>query len=171
MAELEKSLETKKIEIKYVFTDKEKTELADQLTLRISERDDLEQEKKDVTSTYNAQIKRADSDISTIAAEHRQGYKMKVHPCYEIFNYTEKTVFICRADTNEIVDQRTMTSDELQKDIWYPREEILELPAVTEPNNEIEDSGEVVEVDFNEVKDDDSGDSLLEDESLEADRT
>lgn len=161
---LEKSLEIKKMDIKYVFTEGEKRDIADQLTKRVAERDELDQEKKEVTSTYNAQIKRADNEISTMSTEYRQGYKMKVHPCYEVFDYDEKTVHIHRADNDARVDSRTMTAEEFQREVWDPRQEIKELPQETTSNNKPD--CEIVEGVFTESVPDDTDPELLEPEDL-----
>jgi len=165
MAILKKSEEIKRMDIKYLFTEEELKGIAEETAKRVLERDSLEDEKKDVVSTYTAQIKSANADISRLSTEYRQGWKNKIHECYEIFDYEQKIVHVCRADTDAIVGNRIMTSDEFQDEVWSPLVDITALPEKIEI---VEDpAGEIVEVDFNEMSDDDSDNTMLDDESLE----
>lgn len=164
MATIEKSQEIKKMEIKYLFTEEELKDIAEETAKRVLERDSLEDEKKDVTRTYNTQIKNANTDISRLSHEYRQGWKLKLHECYEIFDYEQKLVHICRADTDAIVGNRVMTTDEFQREAWSP---LVEINALPEKIEIVEDpEGEIVEVNFQEVQDDDTDQGLLDDEEI-----
>ena len=131
----EKGLEIKSMHIKYVFT---------------------EEEKKEITSQLTGEINGAAAAVSRYSREYNQGYTYKNHDCYEIFDYESKQVFTHRADTDEQVSVRTMTSTEFQREMFDPREEVKE-------ENE-DDSQEVEEIP------DDTDASLLEDEELGEER-
>lgn len=138
----EKGMEIKSMHIKYVFTEEEKKDIASKLAKKTSEKQALEDKKKEVTSQITGEINAAATAISRYSKEYNQGYTWKNHDCYEIFDYDEKLVYTHRADTDECVDSRQMTSTEFQREIFDPREEIP----------------------------DETDDSLLEDEELETEK-
>lgn len=135
----EKGMEIKSMHIKYVFTEEEKKDIASKLAIKTSEKQALEEKKKEVTSQIAGEINSAASAVSRYSKEYNQGYTWKNHDCYEVFDYDEKVVHTHRADTDECVGTRVMTSTEFQREIFDPREEIK----------------------------DETDDSLLEDEELE----
>ena len=123
----EKSKEIKSMHIKYVFTDEEKKELAGNLAQKISEKDSLELQKKEVASRITSEINTVNANIVRISEDYRQGYTWKNHDCYEIFDYDTKSVFTHRADTDDQVAARTMTSAEYQQEMFDPREKVDEV--------------------------------------------
>ncbi len=153
----EKGLEIKSMYIKYVFTEDEKKEVAGKLATKISEKQALEDKKKEVASQLTAEINKANAATSQLSREYNQGYTWKNHDCYEIFDYGEKVVHTHRADTDENVDTRTMTTSEYQKEMFSPREEINEEPQLLDDPEESE----------NQMNDDDPDNSVAEDEELE----
>jgi hypothetical protein len=139
----EKGLEIKSMHIKYVFTENELKEIASKLAVKTAEKQSLEDKKKEVTSQLTGEINGAAAAVSRYSREYNQGYAYRNHDCYEIFDYENKQVFTHRADTDEQVSVRTMTSTEFQREMFDPREEVTE-----------------------EISDD-TDDSLLKDEELE----
>jgi len=123
---VEKGLEIKSCHIKYKFTVEEKKDIALEMAKKISEKEDLELKKKEVTSKITSEISAANAAAANRAKELNQGYTYKNTDCYEIFDYDTKTVFTHRADTDDQVEVRTMSSSEFQRELFDPREEIKE---------------------------------------------
>ena len=120
----EKGLEIKSMHIKYVFTVDEKRENALKMATKISEKEAKEEDKKAVMSKFTYEVNSLSAEINILAKELNQGYTHKNHDCYEIFDYDTKEVFTHRADTDEQVEARTMSSAEYQREMFDPREEV-----------------------------------------------
>lgn len=125
---MEKKLEIVKRYIKYVFTEDEKQKIADRMSQAVSEKARVELKKAETMSALNAEIKGFDTEIANLAEDYSQGWTMKDFECYEIFDYDLKRVVIFRADTDERVDERAMTSSEFQQEMFTPSEEMEKMP-------------------------------------------
>lgn len=121
---MEKGLESKLCVIRYEFTKKELAVHSSNIAERIAETEALVNKKKSFDSQMSLEIKALEMEIKKLASESRDGFKMCSHPCYEMFDFETKQVFIHREDTDVRVDARTMTSDEFQRDIFNPTEGI-----------------------------------------------
>ena len=64
--------------------------------------------------------------MSRYSKIYNQGYEYKNSDCYEVFDYDTKQVFTHRADTKDRVNVRTMTAAEFQRELFDPREEVVE---------------------------------------------
>ena len=124
---MEKS-ESKLMHIKYVFTTEEKKENAFKMATDISEKEAKDEERQEVASKYAYEMKALTSRINIYAQELRQGYTYKNHPCYEKFDRVRNQVTVHRSDTDEQIEIRTMTAEEMQPDLFNPREEIKDDP-------------------------------------------
>ena len=125
---LEKDQEIKPIFIKYIFTREELEKVASDLAEKYTQRQSLIDKKKEITSALSAEVNACEASLSQLAREHSQGYKRIYHDCYEVFDYDAKQVYIYRADNDEKVDNRIMTSTEFQADLFSKKEKIKELP-------------------------------------------
>jgi hypothetical protein len=122
----EKGLEIKSMHIKYVFNETELKDIAGQLAAKTSEKQSLEDKKKEVTSQLTGEINGAAAAVSRYSKIYNQGYEYKNSDCYEVFDYDTKQVFTHRADTKDRVNVRTMTAAEFQRELFDPREEVVE---------------------------------------------
>lgn len=125
----EKSLEIKRMHIKYVFTEDEKVAMAGELAQKMSEKTALRLQKKEVASKLAFDINSLDAALMRISGEYRQGYAWKNHDCYEVFDYDTKQVFTHRADTDEQAGTRTMTTGEaagFNIELYQPTEDTLD---------------------------------------------
>lgn len=139
----EKGLEIKSLHIKYIFTEDEKRDIAMDMAQKISEKENLELQKKEVTSKITSEINLAHAVSVRLSKELNQGYTYKNWDCYEIFDYDTKQVFTHRADTEEQVSVRTMSSAEYQREIFDPREKVGEKVVDAEFDEKLlEDEGE-----------------------------
>ena len=141
----EKGLEIKSLHIKYIFTEDEKKDIAADLAEKMSEKADKELQKKETASKYTSEINSLDVALTRMSGEYRQGYTYKNWDCYEVFDYDTKQVFTHRADTEEQVSVRTMSSAEYQREMFDPREKVNEDKAkelYEDINDLLEDEGE-----------------------------
>ena len=103
--------------LRYDFTDEEKAELANDMARKITEAEDLDDQKKAVTSEYTAKINSAQAEAQSKAKKLTSGYEMRQIDCVEILDYEEKEVTVTRLDDSEQVERRTMTNYELQQSL------------------------------------------------------
>jgi hypothetical protein len=149
----EKGLEIKSMHIKYIFDENELKEIAQKLAAKTSEKQSLEDKKKEVTSQLTGEINGASAAVSRYSKIYNQGYEYKNADCYEIFDYDTKQVFVHRADTDDQVSVRTMSAIEFQREIFDPREELKEM-------------GEKLVQDFPKQAVERFNDELLKDETI-----
>jgi len=103
--------------LKYVFTEEEKRELAENMARKVTEADELEGQKKTVTSEYAAKINSANTEAQSTAKKLTSGFEMRQIDCEEQLDYDQKEVTTIRLDDGEIVETRTMSNLELQQSL------------------------------------------------------
>ena len=135
----EKGFEIKSMHIKYVFNEDELKDIAGKLAAKTSEKQSLEDKKKEVTSQLAGEINGAAAAVSRYSKIYNQGYEYKNAECYEVFDYNTKQVFTHREDTKTQVGVRTMTAAEFQREMFDPREELKEDPDPINDKDEILD--------------------------------
>jgi len=90
---------------------------------------ELEAEKKESNSDYAERIKRREAERTDALNILRAGHVVKMVPCSEIYHWRENTIDVVRLDTGEVVETRTMRSEERQAALDFPR-----VPTLAERN-------------------------------------
>ena len=103
--------------LRYDFTENEKTILAEEMARKITEAEDLIDQKKVVASEYTAGINLAQAEAQSKAKKLTSGFEMRQIDCEEILDYSKKKVMVIRLDTGEHVESRIMTNYELQQSL------------------------------------------------------
>ena len=103
--------------LRYDFTENEKTILAEEMARKITEAEDLIDQKKAVASEYTAGINLAQAEAQSKAKKLTSGFEMRQIDCEEILDYSKKKVMVIRLDTGEHVESRIMTNYELQQSL------------------------------------------------------
>ncbi len=118
----EKLTKPTKHNCRYRFSDAELLQIGKELAEQNSELSALEQDKKRVVADFGAKISAKESDVSIAVNKIQTGYEWRDLACTIHYN-TPKAgkKRVIRDDTNEQVDERDMTPDELQ----------MELPGTT----------------------------------------
>jgi hypothetical protein len=102
---------------KYVFTGKEKTEIAQEMAQSVSEKEQAEKDKKSVMIDFNSQIEGLAAKVNNSATKLNNGYEMRSIKCEIEMDFSNRVVRYIRTDNYETAKERTMTSDELQMQI------------------------------------------------------
>ena len=101
------------VEVKVDLTEEEMKETADNLTLMIEERNDLELEKKEVVEGFNRKIKGREETINELSNKYRKGYEIKQYTCDVKLVPEERKRQYIDIDTGEIVKEEDLQPDEL----------------------------------------------------------
>ncbi len=87
----------------------EKNERADEMAKAIEDSEKLKEEKKNLTSEINEDIKEKAGIIRNLARIIASGKEERNVKCEERWNYATRKVTIARLDTGEVLDDRTRT--------------------------------------------------------------
>jgi hypothetical protein len=104
--------------VKYVFSKEEKAEISSNMAQKYGELEQLEKDKKAVTSDFNSKIDSAKAQIGGAAIKLTNGYEMKSVKCEVDRDYDKKFIRWIRTDNGEIAKERAMTADELQRELF-----------------------------------------------------
>ena len=104
-------------DLKYVFTNEEKRELAEKMAHAVIEKNEAEEGMKAVASQFKSTIDRAKAEISSSASKINMGFDMRSVECTKEMNYKENTVTIIRLDLEEVVKTRAMPAEERQEEL------------------------------------------------------
>lgn len=106
--------ETFKQSLKVELEPEEKIALGAELAELQQEKAKLEAEQKNVKKQFDSKIAQCDSRGTEIGCLIRSGYEYRSVECERTFDYPNAEVVVVRLDTNEVVEKRGMTKDELQ---------------------------------------------------------
>lgn len=107
-------------------TDKEKAVLADRITSLELEVAALEVRRKRVAKEFKEQIQPLEEEILEKAQSHQDGAEVSPVRVVHQFNYEHGKVITIRMDTDQVVTERSMTSEEMQRDM-LPDEPVAEV--------------------------------------------
>ena len=110
-----------KMLVKVKLTEADKAELTDEWAEKVRKKDELEIEKKQTADGYNRRIKEIDQELSELAAQVVSGMVDRVVEVYSVRDYRSRKVLYYRVATNELVDTRKMSKDELQRQLPIER--------------------------------------------------
>jgi len=109
--------------IKHDFTENEKKEIAGEMAQKMVELNELEVKKKDVMAQIKSEISSVESSIQILSGHYHSGFEMKSVKCKVKEDLETKTISYIRIDTNECIEKRDMTSNELQLRLFEDEEE------------------------------------------------
>ena len=118
--------------IKYEFSESELKNLAGDITKLVKKHDRWEMVKSMVTKHLGSKIKDIQFDISKFSKQYRDKYTEKTVDCEVHYDYQTKEIRVYRADTMQQVGARTMTSDELQQEIFEEKPHEITAPVEDE---------------------------------------
>lgn len=104
--------------LRYHFTEAEKRELAQIMAQSVIKIGELEKEKKAATSQFASDINQETAKASSAAQRIESGFEMRTIDCEKHYIYGPNVVVTIRLDSAETVKERTMTSAELQQEMF-----------------------------------------------------
>lgn len=99
-------------------TEEEKRHSAARLVNRMEDLSRKEAELDSIKNQFKGEISRIEADIEMAKNLVRDGYEMRDVQVLEERNYDTETLTITRMDTFEIVEERRMRGDELQRPLF-----------------------------------------------------
>ena len=98
----------------------DKAAAAEQLAGVVGRLDALEEEKKKANDEFNSRRKGFEAELSELAEKVSLGVAQEV-PCTIERDYKAATIRVWRTDNDEMVEERAMTPEELQREIEFGR--------------------------------------------------
>ena len=96
----------------------EKALAAEQLATAIQAAESLELERKSVLGEFKSRMNALKEKIHNLTMQVKDGVEMKSIDCELHLNYTKLTATLIRTDNKEIVEERPMTDDEKQMEMF-----------------------------------------------------
>lgn len=121
---IRKFKETRTLKVK--LTDPEVLEFADQLARSVDESTRLEEEKKALTDSFKAKITEVEAKIQKLTNYVRNRYDYRPVDCEQTMDNNKGTSVIVRIDTNEVIEERNLTYEERQGNLFKDDEEETE---------------------------------------------
>jgi hypothetical protein len=111
--------------LKCVLTNQERVELANRQSQAIEELASQKEELDTIKAQYKAKITALEGEVAGSARIINAGYQMKNVDCRVYRDFNRRVVMIFRQDTDpeEMVEQRAMTTDELQRKLFKDKKE------------------------------------------------
>lgn len=103
--------ETRLLPVK--LTDGERTQYARQLAQEFATYDQIEAEKKDITSRLGKQLKSQRTTLDSLTSRVLNGVEDREVEVEVLFDFQRKMVEITRVDTFEVVEKRPMKKEEI----------------------------------------------------------
>jgi hypothetical protein len=103
--------------VKHMFSPDEKKEIASEMAQKIIDLQRADEERKTVSSRFKSRIDRLQAEINRAAEKLNSGYEMQEVECDVIPDYDNKVFCYYRTDTDQMVKQKPMTADDLQRKI------------------------------------------------------
>jgi hypothetical protein len=104
-----------------LFTENELTSFKNALAFHSIDLMDLEDEKKADTKVINDRIKDCKDSIRDLSKKLKDGQEMRSVECRLEYDHTREVVFIFRADTDEKIEERPMTEEERQVELFQEK--------------------------------------------------
>jgi hypothetical protein len=101
-------------------TDAEILLKSDQLATKLTERNEMELERKGANKDMKEQIARVEENIDLLRREVKHRQEVRPVPCHEDMDHQRKMVALIRSDTGELVSTRAMTESERQVRLFEP---------------------------------------------------
>jgi ribosome modulation factor len=91
-----------------------------ELTTKLTQKDAVEQELKEVSAGYKGRIKTLDREVHQLTRVVTKRCEEREVECEERFNYAARQAQIVRLDTFDVVESRAMTQRETQQYLFAP---------------------------------------------------
>ncbi len=104
--------------LKCILTEQEKKDVAEKMAIAVSKVNEVEGNLKSVQAQMKADINRYEAEVSLASEKYRSGFEMRNIDCIIEKNYRTGVITQIRKDTFEIVWERSMTSEECQKNLF-----------------------------------------------------
>lgn len=114
--------------LKCFLTNEEKQALGSEMAESVSRRIEHDKSLKSVTASIKSDIAREDSIISSCSEKIRSGYIFRNVECQETKDFEEKKVRTYRMDTGQVIRERDMDPDEMQKDLF--QEDVTDIAVI-----------------------------------------
>ncbi len=108
---------TIKVALPVALTAEEKAVIGDRVTAAEVEVATLEAELKRIKKEFKGKIDPLEEEIAKKSEMYQNGAEEREVDCLLQFNYTHGEVITIRRDTEQVVERRTMTAEELQRDL------------------------------------------------------
>ena len=108
---------TVKLMMPVPLTEAEKANLGDRVTGLEVEVAGLEAEKKRIAKEFKNKIDPLEKEILELSEMFQSGAEERETDCLLRFDYTHGEVITIRRDTEQVVEKRTMSAEELQRDM------------------------------------------------------
>lgn len=110
----EKDIEIVPKFVRYRFTESERKTIADDMAQAVETKEEAEDQLKAIKADYKSSIEEAEAKIRACARKLQIGYEMRNVDCTVDRDFKQRVIRFIRCDTFETVEERPMTSDELQ---------------------------------------------------------
>ena len=104
-------MEFVKKQCKYTFSDEERRENAEKLALFVSEKEIIEDEKKEEMSSFKNRIDEKNMQIRIYANRIRNGYDFRQMECREEKDFDAGVIRYIRTDNGEVVEEKKKYQD------------------------------------------------------------
>jgi len=103
---------TKMKDIKHTYTPEELDIIADEFSQKQKEKEDLEDEKKQVSKRYADQIATLETEISEHANKYRLKYEIQNKECRVIFDFKENKKYFVHPESEELLHSENLTTED-----------------------------------------------------------
>ena len=110
------------------FDGKETVQLAEQMANAYRNLNRTQDELASVTAQYKSKIKQIEAGIATVAEKLNTKWEMRSIECVERWDYITGNIEIFRNDTGEKIDERAMTGEERQQNLFEGKEAAQGFP-------------------------------------------
>lgn len=100
-----------------VLTEDERLHVADELASKLADRDDLENQKKNVVQDFKSRIDGISAEIQTMQREIATRQRWSNVECSEVIDFENAEFRVTRLDTHEVIESRPLTQSERQMEI------------------------------------------------------
>jgi len=107
--------------LKCLLTDEEKQAKAGELAMATTSLEEKEDEKAEVSASFNAAIKELKARCGRVATVVTNGYEYREVECEIEHDYKDGTITTIRRDTMEVVGQRSMTTEEREQGLPFEK--------------------------------------------------
>lgn len=89
--------------------------IAERLTSRLCDLSTVEDEKKSVMANYTDKIKAAKLDISKLSRTHRDGYELREHECFVVYDYKKKEKRFKDVNSKKVIEVQSFGPGDEQR--------------------------------------------------------
>ena len=115
--------------LKCFLTNEEKQALGSEMAEAVSRRIEHDKNLKSVTASIKSDIAREDSIISSCSEKIRSGYVFRNVECQNVKDFENKKVRTFRMDTGQVIRERDIDPEEMQKDL-FKEEEVTDVAII-----------------------------------------